>query len=58
MYLLLQLFSIAAATVFLLLLPFRLLKLRTETIKIVAKHRGYAKLVCTIARFSCAMVDL
>lgn len=38
--------SNAASTLFLLVLPFRLWKLRRETIKVLPGHRGYAKLVC------------
>ncbi|KAL7811124.1 P-loop containing nucleoside triphosphate hydrolase protein [Trichoderma gracile] len=36
--------SNAASTLFLLVLPFRLWKLRRETIKVLPGHRGYAKL--------------
>ncbi|KAL6875904.1 P-loop containing nucleoside triphosphate hydrolase protein [Trichoderma longibrachiatum] len=36
--------SNAASTLFLLVLPFRLWKLHTETIKVLPGHRGYAKL--------------
>ncbi|KZL84742.1 atp-binding cassette [Colletotrichum incanum] len=42
-FLTVQVISIAASTLFLLLLPFRLSNLRGETIKVVQGHRGYGK---------------
>ncbi|TKW49738.1 hypothetical protein CTA1_5090 [Colletotrichum tanaceti] len=43
-----QLLSIATSALFLSLLPIRLLKLRTEPIKVVSEHRGYGKLAIAI----------
>lgn len=43
----LRFLSNASSTLFLLLLPFRLWKLRREAVRVVPEYRGYAKLVCT-----------
>ncbi|OHF02462.1 hypothetical protein CORC01_02157 [Colletotrichum orchidophilum] len=42
------LLSTAASSLFLLLLPFRLLKLRQETVKVVPEHRGHGKVIVAI----------
>lgn len=38
--------SIGSSAVFLSLLPFRLSRLRTESIKVIPEYRGHFKLVC------------
>ncbi|KAH9238350.1 hypothetical protein K456DRAFT_1746473 [Colletotrichum gloeosporioides 23] len=43
-----QAISAAASTVFLLLSPFRLWKLRQESIKVVPGHRGYVTLIIAV----------
>ncbi|KAF4776651.1 hypothetical protein HER10_EVM0007842 [Colletotrichum scovillei] len=40
--------STTASALFLLLLPFRLLKLRKETIKVIPEHHGHAKVILAI----------
>ncbi|GAB1312725.1 hypothetical protein MFIFM68171_02935 [Madurella fahalii] len=48
MYPLPRILSTAASTVFLLWLPFRLSRLRTETIKLIPQHGGHRKLMIAI----------
>ncbi|TQN66876.1 ABC transporter atnG, partial [Colletotrichum shisoi] len=43
-----QLLSVATSALFLSLLPIRLLRLRTEPIKVVSEHRGHGKLAIAI----------
>ena len=45
MHMLPRLVSATASALFLLLLPFRVSKLRTETVKVVPEHHGQRKLV-------------
>ncbi|CCF34829.1 hypothetical protein CH063_01208 [Colletotrichum higginsianum] len=44
-----QILSIATSALFLSLLPIRLLRLRTEPIKVVSEHRGHGKLAIAIS---------
>ncbi|OKL58645.1 hypothetical protein UA08_06138 [Talaromyces atroroseus] len=49
MYLLLQLVSTIGSGLFLLLLPFRLSKLYTETVKVIPDYRRYVKIAIALA---------